>query len=146
MMPPDHGRMMPPDHGSGLAMQITVWILLWLWRAAFTMRDWPELDKTKKSLTLFLLALDFFRKKSDSPPPIHCRQPVAAHKIVQEPPPPTPTIKLGHHTTTRACCGAWFHSPQWSTATSIKAVKILALILPSSNGHCCCSDYNLGDG
>eukprot|EP00956_Cyclotella_meneghiniana_P045620 scaffold377132_cov142-Cyclotella_meneghiniana.AAC.1 len=47
---------------------------------------------------------------------------MAAHKIVQEPPPPTPTINVRHHTIARARRGVRLRSVRRSTATPITGI------------------------
>ena len=71
---------------------------------------------------------------------------MAAHKIVQEPPPPTPTINVRHHTIARARRGVRLRSVRRSTATPITGTERLASIFLSGDGHHGISDNSSSDG
>eukprot|EP00956_Cyclotella_meneghiniana_P006782 scaffold9070_cov65-Cyclotella_meneghiniana.AAC.3 len=70
---------------------------------------------------------------------------MAAHKIVQEPTPPTPTIKDKHQSIARARRGVRLRSVRRSTATPITGTERLASIFLSGDGHHGVSDYNSSD-
>eukprot|EP00956_Cyclotella_meneghiniana_P029393 scaffold70960_cov34-Cyclotella_meneghiniana.AAC.1 len=53
---------------------------------------------------------------------------MAAHKIVQEPTPPTPTINDRHNTIARACCGVGLRSLRQLIATPGTGVERLVSI------------------
>eukprot|EP00956_Cyclotella_meneghiniana_P006376 scaffold8367_cov91-Cyclotella_meneghiniana.AAC.1 len=71
---------------------------------------------------------------------------MAAHKIVQEPPPPTPTTNVRHHIIARARRGVRLRSVRRSTATPIMGTERLASIFLSGDGHHGVSDNSSCDG